>query len=68
MLNDAAKADRAAFLRIEQRRTFKERAGVALDTLRRRLRVEKGACFLRTRRADGLLYVAVRAGGVSADE
>lgn len=66
MLGDAAVADRAAFLRAEQRRNIKARVKAVLDSLRRRLRRRKEICFLRMRGADDLLYVGVRAGVVSA--
>lgn len=66
MLSDAAAGDRAAFLHAEQRRSWMKRLGVLMVATQQRLRRAKGACFLRTRGADGLLYVTVRAGGVGA--
>lgn len=66
MLSDAAVGERAAFLHAEQRQNWMKRLGVLMVATQQRLRMAKGSCFLRTRGADGLLYITVRAGGAGA--
>lgn len=66
MLSDAAVGERAAFLHAEQRQSWMKRLCVLIVAAQQRLRMAKGSCFLRTRGADGLLYITVRAGGVGA--
>lgn len=69
MLNDAAAADRAAFLKREARQSWADRlAAVAADVLAARSRrgnarlARARLSVVRVRAADGLSYLVIRGG------